>query len=88
MADAIARYYDDSKNPDGGGFPGVPLRDLTESEFEALPEWLQQSVDASPLYRKTKPRPEASHRTTDADAAPEDAPKARRGAVADDTKEG
>lgn len=72
MAEPIARYYDESKNSDGGSFPGVPLRDLTEEEFSSLPEWLQRSVDASPIYRKTKPRAE---RPADDEAS---APKARR----------
>lgn len=54
----IARYYDASKNADAAGFPGVPLRDLTEEEFDALPEHVQRSVDASPFYRKTPtPKP-------------------------------
>ena len=53
---AIARYYDASKNPDGGELPGVPLRDLTEEEFAELPSWLQANVGAVPFYRKTKPR--------------------------------
>lgn len=51
----IARFYDEAKNPDGGHIPGVALRDLTQEEFDALPEWLQRSVDASPMYRKSKP---------------------------------
>lgn len=50
------RYYDASQNPEGGMLPGVPLRDLEAEEFEALPLWLQYSVDAAPMYRKTKPR--------------------------------
>ena len=53
---SIARYYDASKNPDGGELPGVPLRDLTDDEFAELPAWLQANVDAMPMYRKTKPR--------------------------------
>lgn len=69
----IARYYDDSKNEDGRAFDGVPLRDLTDEEFAALPEWLQLSVDAAPFYRKTKPRTE---KTEDAQAEPEPAPEA------------
>lgn len=51
----IARYYEEGKNPDGGMLPGVPLRDLTKAEFDALPVWLQLSIDASPFYRKTRP---------------------------------
>jgi hypothetical protein len=51
----IARYYNADANPDGAHFPGVPLRDLTEDEYEALPKHMQHSIDASPLYRKTKP---------------------------------
>jgi hypothetical protein len=49
------RYYDEKANPTGAGLPGVPLRDLSAEEFEALPVWLQYSVDAQPFYRKTKP---------------------------------
>ena len=60
---AIARYYDESKNPEGAVFDGVPLRDLTEEEFAELPAWLQASVDAAPFYRKTKPRPAAEPET-------------------------
>ncbi len=51
----IARYYDEKANPEGAALPGVPLRDLTTEEFDALPEWLQRSVDAQPMYRKTAP---------------------------------
>ena len=49
----IARYYDATKNPDGAFFPGVPLRDLTEDEWDALSKRMQESVDACPFYRKT-----------------------------------
>lgn len=51
----IVRYYDATKNPDGGYLPGVALGDLTDEQYDALPKWLQESVDASPFYRKTKP---------------------------------
>ena len=79
----IARYYDESKN-DGGAFDGVPLRDLTEDEFAALPAWLQASVDASPLYRKTKPRTEKAE---DAPAAePEPAPEPENAPAEPDRK--
>jgi hypothetical protein len=69
----IARYYDESRNEDGRAFDGVPLRDLTEEEFDALPFWLQASVDASPLYRKTKPRAEKAE--SEAPAAPATEPE-------------
>ena len=71
----IARYYDESKN-DGGAFDGVPLRDLTEEEFAALPAWLQASVDAAPFYRKTKPRAEKAESEAPAEPAPEPEPAA------------
>jgi hypothetical protein len=51
----IARHYDASKNPDKAALPGVPLTDISQDEFDALPKWLQDSVDASPFYRKTAP---------------------------------
>lgn len=57
---AIARYYIAEKNPDGAFLPGVPLRDLTAEEYDALPVWLQLSIDASDFYRATKPRTETA----------------------------
>lgn len=53
----IARYWDGSKD-DGSFLAGVPSRDLTEEEYEALPAHLQRSVDAAAQWRKTKPRTE------------------------------
>jgi hypothetical protein len=53
---AIALYFDKDKD-DGSMFPGVPKRDLTQEEFDALPKWQQASVEASPMYRKTNPKP-------------------------------
>jgi len=55
MSETIARYYDETKNPDTLYLDGVPLRDLMSDEFDALPAWLQASVDACGFYRKTKP---------------------------------
>lgn len=55
MSESIARYYDETKNPDRGFFPGVPLRDLTDAEWGALDKRMQESIDACPFYRKTKP---------------------------------
>jgi hypothetical protein len=63
---AIARYYNEDENPRNDlALPGVPLRDLTDEEFAELPTWLQESVDASPLYRKTKPSGGKSGRKAD-----------------------
>jgi hypothetical protein len=56
MSIPIARYYDIEKNPEQAFLAGVPLRDLTDEEWEALPPHLQRSVDALPFYRKTKSR--------------------------------
>lgn len=72
---APVRYYDSDKNPDGVSLPGVGLRDLDEEEFAAFPKWLQDSIDASPMYRKTKvpthSPAQSPRRTTDADAGKE-----------------
>lgn len=54
----IARYYDASKQetPDNpASIPGVPLADLDQATFDALPEHIKADVDASGLYRKTAP---------------------------------
>jgi hypothetical protein len=56
---AVARYYNPDRNKEGGSFPGVPLRDLTEEEFDALDKNTQESIDASPIYRKS-PLPKAA----------------------------
>lgn len=52
------RYYDATKNPGTeerpAAIPGAPLRDLEAEEFEALPVWLQHSIDTSPMYRRTR----------------------------------
>lgn len=53
---SIARYYVESDETKGMHFPGVPLRDIDDDEFSSYPQWLQDSIDASPLYRKTKPK--------------------------------
>lgn len=49
----IARHYDADKNPDGAVLPGVPLGDLDQETFDSYPAWLQRSIDASGMYRKT-----------------------------------
>lgn len=59
---ATARFYRADKNKEEASFPGVPLRDLDEDEFAALPDWLKASVDASEMYQKTNPNPQ--HRQT------------------------
>lgn len=51
----IARYYVPEHNPERRYLAGVPLRNITEAEFERYPLWLQQSIDALDFYRKTKP---------------------------------
>jgi hypothetical protein len=52
---SIARYYDADANPEGRVFHGVPLADIEQGTWESLPVWLQQSVDASGMYTKSKP---------------------------------
>jgi hypothetical protein len=64
---STARYYDASANPDEAYLPGVPLRDLNEDEFAAYPKWLQDSVDASPFFRKTKPQSAKAAKQASAD---------------------
>lgn len=61
----IVRFYDEAKNPDGGFFPGVPLRDIEADEWDALSERMQKSVDVCPFYRKTRPRADMPALTTE-----------------------
>lgn len=51
----VELYYDATKNPEGAFITGVPLRDVTEDEYKALPKHLQRSALAAPFYRKTRP---------------------------------
>lgn len=44
-------------NPDYIAFMGVKNGDYTEEEFAAQPLHIQRAIDASPVHRKTKPRP-------------------------------
>ena len=52
---------------------GVPVRDLSEDEWEALPPHVQQDVDGSGWWRKTKPPSDTP------DAAPEPTAKKKGG---------
>ncbi len=83
---AIARYYDASKNPDEASLPGVPLADIDEETFAAYPEWLQKSIDALDMYRKTKPRVEKTEESRPVLADPVTEPTGRN-KRADTTKE-
>lgn len=60
MSESIGRWYDETKNLDRAFFPGIPLRDLTQAEWDALDDRMQESLDATPFYRKTKPRTETA----------------------------
>lgn len=46
----IKFQYKQQNNPEGRGILGVPLADLTDEEFDGLPEHLQQTVRATPFY--------------------------------------
>lgn len=35
--------------------PGVPLRDLTKADMDALPKWARDAVKASDLYTAAEP---------------------------------
>lgn len=60
---AIARYYNEEKNTDNRFFSGVPLRDLTQEEWDELAEWQKNSIDNAPddqrMYFKSKPKKKA-----------------------------
>lgn len=58
---STARHFDESKYEDQY-IPGVPMRDLTEDEFEALDDDAKATIDASPFFRKTAPGKAAAKR--------------------------
>ena len=49
MSDIIAYTYDRERNPDESFIPGVPLRDLTVEEVQALPGDLHAGVGQLPF---------------------------------------
>lgn len=49
------RYFDESKYDGSQPYGGVPLRDIDEAEWKALPKHVQESTDVLPYFRKTKP---------------------------------
>lgn len=58
---ATRKYYRADKNPgteaNPAMLPGVPLADISDEEYESYPAWLQRSIDASPMYTTTNPKP-------------------------------
>jgi hypothetical protein len=46
----IAFYYDETKNRRGAFITGVPLRDLTQKDIEALPERKVGSIQSAPFF--------------------------------------
>lgn len=61
---STSRYFDESKY-DGEYIPGVPIRDLTEDEYDALDESAKATVDAVPFFRKTAPGKAAARKADD-----------------------
>lgn len=54
---ATARWFDESKLEPGMVLPyGVPMRDLSDEDWDAYGPDVQASIDSWPLFRKTKPR--------------------------------
>lgn len=84
------RFYDSDKNPNGDQhIYGVPLADITEEQYEGYPRWVQEQIDASPLYRKTAPKAAAKPKAAPAPAPSKEQPEARsqdadKASVADD----
>lgn len=50
MMDEIIYIYDETTNPDGAAFHGVPLRDLTADDVAGFGPMQQRQVDAAPWY--------------------------------------
>lgn len=65
----MARYYDPDANPYGRIFPGVPLADIDQGTWDSLPAWLRDSVDASAMYRKTKPSGKPASESSESNTA-------------------
>jgi hypothetical protein len=51
----ISRYYVPENNPQDAHFPGVPQDDIDDERWASIPPSIQADVDASNMYRKSKP---------------------------------
>ncbi len=59
-ADDVQYTYNAKHDPTGNGFhAGVPRRDLTKAEVDALPEFLQRQLAQQPMYEKVSARRDA-----------------------------
>jgi hypothetical protein len=56
--DEVVYRYLPERNPAGGYLPGVPLRDLTRADVEAVPGWLRPSIEAQPYFERVTPQAE------------------------------
>lgn len=54
----IAWKYNSQKNKEEAIYPGIPLGDITEGEFKALPKWMQAQVKESGWYAPYEEEPE------------------------------
>ena len=67
---ATARYWSPPEGREGEYIPGVPAADLSDEEWALLHERQQRSVDASGLYRKTRPPQPAKPKKVASEAEP------------------
>lgn len=60
MSEIIFEYLP-QKNPKGKTLTGVPLSDISQAQFDALPKWVQRSVYSCEFYQSVdaKPAPKA-----------------------------
>ena len=64
----IARYFIGEPAEEGGAFLAfAPARDLSQEEYDALPDYAKKAVDGSDLYRKTKPKEQSKPARAPAD---------------------
>lgn len=64
MSNEIIFKYLPNKNTKGRALTGVPLSDLTQAQFDAMPRWIQKSVSGCEFYQdvsaeKPAPKPKA-----------------------------
>lgn len=54
MADVVYTY-DPAQNPEDLALPGVPMRDLTQADVEALPEYIRAAIALAPYFVAVAP---------------------------------
>lgn len=55
---AVVYFYHPQENPTNAFYPGIPLADLTQAQYDVLPQWAQAAVTGNDMYQAYPPEQE------------------------------